>query len=178
MPLKMHNENEMLIHAMFRAIMAAANKLFHETGESFYYFTVTTNGEAQAPILSAWSKEKLMLVPESERHFVKWSYVDSPYCYFDDDSDEFNEVRRLFDQRPSITSLSEPLWLLEYDERLSLMEAALARVDATGIFGRDAVRDSIVINVEVMPPDETNTARAMRLNPAAALREWMLEAAE
>jgi len=35
-----------------------------------------------------------------------------------------------------------------------------------------------VVNVEVMPPDATNVERAIRLNPPAALADWLSEAAE
>jgi hypothetical protein len=35
-----------------------------------------------------------------------------------------------------------------------------------------------MINVEVMPPDSSNTVRAIRLNPPEAVKEWLKEAAE
>jgi hypothetical protein len=168
--------NELLKKVMIEAISTTAEKLFRETDESFYYFTLITSGEAHAPIISAWSKEKLALLPEAERQLVKWSYADSPY--FDFNSEGFDQVRILFGQRPDILSLSEPLRSLEYEERLSLMEAALSEVDARGVFGRGSARENIVINVEVMPPDYSNTERALRLNPSGALREWLDEAGE
>jgi hypothetical protein len=168
--------NELLKRVIIQAIMKTAERLFRETGESFYYFTLITSGEAHAPIVSAWSKEKLAMVPEAERQTVKWSYADSPY--FDFNSAGFEQVRVLFSQRPNILTLSEPLRSLEYKERLSTMEAALLAVDAAGTFGQGVERTKIVINVEVMPPDHSNTERAMRLNPPAALTEWLDEAAE
>jgi hypothetical protein len=58
------------------------------------------------------------------------------------------------------------------------MEAALSEADAAGTFGSGIEREQIVINVEVMPPDHSNTERAIRLNPPAALTEWLVEAAE
>ncbi len=45
------------------------------------------------------------------------------------------------------------------------MEKAMVRLDATSIFGKGNERESIYINVEVIPPDHTNTERAKRLNP-------------
>lgn len=167
---------EPLKREIVKAVKMAAEKLFRETEESFYYFTLITSGEAHAPIVSAWSKEKLSMVPESERQLVKWSYADSPY--FDFDSDGFEQVRLLFSQRPDILLLDEPLRSSEYDERLAVMEDALSEVDAAGVFGRGVEREQIVINVEVMPPDHSNTERAMRLNPPAALSDWLNEAAE
>lgn len=59
--------NEPLKSVIAQAVMAAAQSLFRETGESFYYFALITSGEAHAPTVSAWSREKLSIVPEAER---------------------------------------------------------------------------------------------------------------
>lgn len=168
--------DEELATAILEAVTTAAEELFRQTGESFYYFALITSGEAHAPIVSAWSREKLSMVADAERPLVKWSYADSPYCDFD--SAAFGKVRRLFDLRPDILLLDEPHRSLEYLRRLAAMEAALSQADAAGLFGRGGVRERMVINVEVMPPDGSNTERAVRLNPPAFLREWMDEAAE
>jgi hypothetical protein len=40
------------------------------------------------------------------------------------------------------------------------------------------VLSNVVVNVEVVPPDRTNTERARRLNPEGALSRWIAEAAE
>ena len=61
---------------------------------------------------------------------------------------------------------------------MSAMEEAMARLDQAGLFGTGSKRAHIVINVEVMPPDYTNTERAKRLNPPEALVDWLKEAAE
>jgi hypothetical protein len=66
----------------------------------------------------------------------------------------------------------------EYELRLNVMEAALAELDAEGLFGIGPERDQVVVLVEVMPPDYTNTERARRLNPPSALETWLREAAE
>ncbi len=58
------------------------------------------------------------------------------------------------------------------------MECALHELDLDGVFGTEKVRDSIVINAEIVPPDAANTSRARRLNPPAALKDWLIEAAE
>jgi hypothetical protein len=58
------------------------------------------------------------------------------------------------------------------------MEAAMAQLDREGLFGTGRARLDVVINVEVMPPDWTNTVRAKRLNPPGALHEWLDEVAE
>jgi hypothetical protein len=52
------------------------------------------------------------------------------------------------------------------------------RLNAKGLFGKGKERLGIVINAEVMPPDYTNTQRALRLNPRDALTAWLREMAE
>ena len=174
--MPMNDASEQLKRAIVVSVRVAVERLFRETGESFYYFSLITTGEAHAPVLSAWSREKLAAVPEADRSLVKWSYADSPY--FDFGSEEFGEVRELFDQRPYMHSLEGESRFSEYKERLAIMEQALSEVDASGVFGRGAEREKIVIHVEVMPPDHTNTERAKRLNPPRALGEWLEEAGE
>ena len=51
-------------------------------------------------------------------------------------------------------------------------------LDMNGMFGQGEQRLGIVINAEFMPPDFTNTERALRLNPKEALEEWLEEIAE
>ncbi|MNT83719.1 hypothetical protein D3C71_1528880 [compost metagenome] len=58
------------------------------------------------------------------------------------------------------------------------MELAMARLNEEGLFGHGSRRLRLVVNVEVMPPDQTNTDRAKRLNPPGALNEWLSEVAE
>jgi hypothetical protein len=67
---------------------------------------------------------------------------------------------------------------VEFELRLRAMERALARLDAEGVFGTGARRHRLVINAEVMPPDFTNTERALRLNPEESLKDWLAECAE
>lgn len=165
-----------LKEAIFRAVENAARALFSHRNEHFYYFSLITSGEAHAPIVSAWSHEALAFVPEDQRAFVKWSYADSPY--FDFGAEYFEQVRKLFSQRPRISALRETARDDEYAFRFFAMEAALTELDARGAFGAGLEREQIVINVEVMPPDYTNTERAKRMNPAAALLSWLVEAAE
>jgi len=48
---------------------------------------------------------------------------------------------------------------------MDAMVLAMKRLDSEGLFGRGRERESIVVNVECMPPDATNVARARELNP-------------
>ena len=63
----------------------------------------------------------------------------------------------------------------EFEFRINAMIEALRRCDQQGIFALNQPRAEIVINVELLPPDETNTLRAKRLNPPEALGQWLIE---
>ncbi|WP_416638899.1 DUF4303 domain-containing protein [Pseudomonas sp. OHS18] len=52
------------------------------------------------------------------------------------------------------------------------------RLDEHGVFGSGQARERLAINLEVMPPDRTNTERALRLSPPPALTQWLAEPAE
>ena len=169
------------------AIVAASRKaftgLFQEHPGEYYYCALVTSGEAHPPVVSAWSHEALSVAaaatqdPEEARQDLKWSPADSPYYSYG--SQHFRIVNALFAQRPRLTAdLSEEEWAAEYELRLAAMEEAMARLDAEGIFGRGRKRLGLVVLVEVVPPDHTNTDRALRLNPPEALGNWLEEAAE
>jgi hypothetical protein len=171
-----------LASAIEAATAKAVQKLFSEHPGHYYYLSLITTGDALAPTLAAWSEESLdkavNYAPDKEkaRWFLKWSYADSPFCCFGDEF--FEPIRKLFARRPNIHSLNDADYQAEYDLRLDAMEAAMARLDKQGIFGTGQDRLRIVVNVEVMPPDYTNTTRAKRLNPSQAIQTWLEEAAE
>lgn len=162
-----------------KATRKAALELFSIFPGHFYYFSLITTGEGHPPFISAWSTEALDEVAENEqdKQELKWSYADSPYCCFGER--EFSKVESLFSLRPDIGKIeSESDRNNELVIRYSAMENALRSLDNEGIFGVGSEREGIVINVEVMPPDHTNTERAKRLNPMSALTTWLNEAAE
>ena len=164
---------EQLEEEIYSATKTAFSALLSEHPESYYYFALITTGEAHSPILSAWSREAL----EKSDPELKWSYSDSPYCCFKEDV--FNKVKDLFALRPQLTpEISDREWEKEYSVRLNAMESAMKRLDSEGLFGVGPERNDILINVEVMPPDHTNTERAKRLNPKSSLTAWLREAAE
>jgi hypothetical protein len=165
------------------ATSAAVKELFRTHPKAhFYYCALITTGEALPPNLCAWSSEALDAVASqypddpNARWWLKWSYADSPFYCFGEA--HFGEVRRLFRALGRLDPRDARGWQAAYDFRLSVMEEALARLDQAGLFGTEAQRASIVINVEVMPPDPTNVERALRLNPPEALTDWLKEAAE
>lgn len=168
-----------LADAITEATRAAVTALFSEHPGTYYYLALITTGEAHAPFLTAWSHEALAAAAESEedREMIKWSYADSPIDIYGEE--HFDRVRELFDRRPQIgDDMSDDDWAAEHDLRLSAMETALRRLDDEGLFDEGERRLGLVVNVEVMPPDPTNTERARRLNPPAALTRWLEEVAE
>jgi hypothetical protein len=168
--------------AIADAVRAATLELFREHPGHYYYVSVITTGEAHAPMLTAWSKEALEEAvaegadAEEARLELRWSYADSPYCGFGDAY--FGRVRELFALRPRMDPEDDVAWSNEFNLRLRAMEAAVAVLDSEGLYGRGTSRLGIVVGVEVMPPDGTNLARMRRLNPPAALGDWLAEAAE
>ncbi|MBK0014568.1 DUF4303 domain-containing protein [Stenotrophomonas sp. S41] len=153
-----------------------------ETDEHFYYVVLMTTGEALAPVLCAWSSEALQRTadasfsPETSID-LKWSCTDAPY--FDIGREAFEPVRALFAVRPAMNPfMPEADWMEEYAIRLGAMEEALRALDAEGLFGTGSARESVLINVEVIPPDHSNILCARRLNPRAALARWLSEVAD
>jgi hypothetical protein len=127
----------------------------------FYYLTLTTTGEVLTPYLSASSLESLT------GDELKWSYADAAFSLFGEH--HFDVVRPLFE-----AGAGDP------EERLAAIERAVRALDADGVFdGTPLPRAEMIVTVEVMPPDHTNTARTIRLNPPGpALTAWLAEAAE
>ncbi|MFC7329925.1 DUF4303 domain-containing protein [Marinactinospora rubrisoli] len=169
-----------LAHAVYRAARAAVADLFREyPGHTFYYCVLVTPGEAYGPALSAWSTEALAEAAHrtgADPDALRWSYADSPFCCYGERY--LAPVRELFDARPQVFELPEEDGDSEYELRLRAMETAVARLDRDGLFGSGAQRAAVLVNVEVVPGDSGNTARATRLNPPAALSRWLAEAAE
>ena len=150
--------------------------LFESKPEDYYYITLSTTGEARAPVLSAWSQQSLEAVPPEDRPLLKWSYADSPHYHFGESY--FDDLEVVFRRRPSPNELSEHDWKTEVNARIAAMEDAVARLDSRGLFGSGARRDKLLIAVEVMPPDASNIARITRLNAGTRLDEWLSETAE
>lgn len=161
----------------------AVERLFRDNpDDTFYYCSLVTTGEGHTPCLTAWSRESLQKAVTAEggddevRAELKWSYADSPFYPYAEDC--FEEVKRSYTARSETgdrdSTSSEP----ELELRLRAMEAAMAQLDAEGVFGVGQRRLGIVIGAEVMPPDHSNVGRMRRLNPPGALNDWLREAAE
>lgn len=172
-----------LAGAITDAARSAIKKLFKEyPHDTFYYCSLVTTGEGHTPCLTAWSREKLTEAVKAEGgdsslfEELKWSYADSPfYCYGEN---LFKGVKQLLINRSGSDDRDSTTDRNEFELRLRAMELAMAQLDSEGLFGKGNERFKIVINAEVMPPDNSNVVRAQRLNPLEALEDWMKEAAE
>lgn len=106
-------------------------------------------------------------MPAAERADVKWDTSSSPYFAFG--AEYFAGVNRAFEARGELFGMDDAASEREFEFRINAMIEALRRCDQQGIFALNQPRAEIVINVELLPPDETNTLRAKRLNPPEAL---------
>lgn len=175
------NTDPDMVIAIENATRKALKSLFSKYEENFYYCSLITDGEGHCPIVSAWSYEALERIslnekdPVNAKYYLKWSYADSPYFAYGEEY--FDEVKEIFNRRPMSLANDEE-YMKEYEIRLNSMEMAMANLEKEGLFGFGNQRLNIIINAEVMPPDYSNTERALRLNPREALNEWLEEIAE
>jgi len=49
----------------------------------------------------------------------------------------------------------------------------MKKLDASGIFALNQPREQVYINVELMPPDDTDIERALSLNNPDNIEEWL-----
>lgn len=173
--------DEFLVEIIQAATYKAIKKLFQEHKENFYYCSLITTGEGLCPIISAWSEEALERTAKAEqdvekaKYYLKWSYAETPYYAYGEEY--FEDANRVFLERMrKLTAEKERD--REIQLRINAMEKVMYNLDMDGIFGQGKECLGIVINAEVMPPDFTNTERALRLNPREALNEWLEEIAE
>jgi hypothetical protein len=168
-----------LSQAVAEATRSAVRRLFECHPGKYYYISLAVFQGVAPPVLSAWSWEALDAATKddpSAREFLKWSYADSPFYAFG--ANEFRLVEDLVAARPNIYELSEANAEAEATFRLAEYEKAIASLDADGVFGVGEARRDVAVLVEVMPPDATNLERAIRLNPPAAIAQWLAEAAK
>jgi hypothetical protein len=171
-----------LSNAIAKATRAAYEQLIREHEGDYYYFVLATTWDGTVPAVSAWSREALSTAVQSCEDRVeaewglKWSYADSPFFCFGDQY--FDEVRRLIELRPDMRKLRGEARNRELSLRVDAMVEAMKFLESEGLFGTGERRNRIFINVEINPPDSTNTARAEFLNPMDARKEWIEEMAE
>lgn len=175
------SEFNSLVNEIKIAITYSVKELFdNHPNEDFYYISLITSGEAHSPILSAWSYQELYKLSENDKEreqLIKWSYADSPYTMYK--NDYFHNVEQIFESR-DVEGINEKVLNDEFDFRINAMVTAMQQADTDGVFGSGESRLNLLINVEVMPADETNVIRAKKLNPknSKILPVWIEEAGE
>lgn len=167
---------EELKKELVKAARGAFQSLF-ANGERFYYVTLATDGLANTPYIAAWSHEAFERECEDEdddeADMIKWDESESPYFAWE--QERFAKVEEMLNERSELRDTDE-----EYELRFSAMEEAMKQLDADGLFSKNQPRNEIMVLVEVIPPDYTNTERAYRLNDSGTevFQEWLEEAAE
>lgn len=159
------SEFNLLVNEIKIAVTHSVNELFKKhPNEDFYYISLITSGEALSPILSAWSYQELHKLSDNDKEelLIKWSYADSTYTMYKNNF--FQKVEQIFELRDA-ENINEKDESVEFDFRINVMVEAMYQVDISGVFGTGDPRLNLLINVEVMPPDETNVIRAKKLNP-------------
>lgn len=125
------------------------------------------------PYISAMSREEFERRLAEDDEAEKWD--DSERAFFAWERERFARVGEMLSERAELRGTDE-----EYELQLSAMEEAMKQLDAEVIFAQNQPRSKIVVLVEVIPPDYTNTERAYRLNDSSTeiFEEWLEEAAE
>ena len=80
----------------------------------------------------------------------------------------------MFEERDSFIDYNnEAQWNEEYNLRLAAMVYAMKKLAAVGIFSLNQLREQVYINVELMPPDDTDIERALLFNKPDNIKEWL-----
>lgn len=150
--------------------------LAQHPNEHFYYISLVTTENALSPCLGIWSEEALARASQhnpEEAYFLKWSYADSPYTVYDQYG--FEEVQALWLPQDHCEDTDENI-----QRRFDLMLNVLKTLDHEGFFATHFNRNTLLLNLEIVSPDHTNTLRAIELNPQDShiLPIWIEEAAE
>jgi len=102
----------------------------------------------------------------------KWNFADSPYYAFGEEY--FKPVQSLLDTYPSIFEMEDEDEIeREFELRVSAMVQAMQKMDQEGIFSINQPREQVYINVECIPNDNSDVDRALLLNEAKNIQEWL-----
>lgn len=155
-----------LVGAVVDATRKAVSQLHAERqeGEAFCTYALVTTGEGLRPYLA-------VTVDGPGR----WNLGESPYAIVGDDW--LAQTEPAFSARGDLFETADPD--AEWEVRAASLEEALRRLDSEGLFGDGAEREHVLLLVATMPPDESDSGFARRLNPPGRLLDaWLLEAAE
>lgn len=169
--------NEDLVNCLEKAVRESIESLKKEFNENFYYYAFIID-EGGVPYISAWSYEALERIGdeidaddsesfEEELMEYKWSPCDSPYCAYKHE-EFFKETDDMIRRKMDDLYFDKEFYVV-----INSMEEAMKRLDNLDFFCGDNYRHKIVISVEIMPPEYSNTERIKRLNPSEAIQEWL-----
>ena len=166
---------EALSPLIYKCAKEAFLELF-KNKEHHYNCVLLAPAEGYAPILSAWSYEALDREipkhPKEEIWLYKWNFADSPYYAFGEEY--FKPVQSLLDTYPSILEMEDEDEIeREFELRISAMVQAMQKLDQEGIFSINQPREQVYINVECIPNDNSDVDRALLLNEAKNIQEWL-----
>lgn len=134
--------------------------------EHFCVYALVTVGEGLRPYLAA-----------TVHGDGRWDLADSPFAIVGERW--LSQTEPAFRERDTMDELTPLAWQAEFRTRLASMEAALRELDDAGLFGTGAERATVLLLVALMPPDDSDTGFARRLNPPGPLLDaWLAEAAE
>lgn len=168
-----------LTSAIEKTIIALRNDY---PNDNFYYFTLSTGGEALTPGHSIWSEELLEKEAKKQaeennddymsiKEELKFSPVESPLFYHYERY--FKKVEDLFSKRPNIHELNDENFDKEFNLRIDTMVKSLKNADKKGAFGINEERKRWFINVQILPPDSSNLIRAKIFNSEKKVQEWL-----
>ena len=102
----------------------------------------------------------------------KWNFADSPYYAFGEEY--FKPVQALLDTYPNLFEMEDEDEIeQEFELRVSAMVQAMQKMDQEGIFSINQPREQVYINVECIPNDDSDVDRALLLNEAKNIQEWL-----
>ncbi len=168
-----------IINILVPAVEKSFKKLFAVYNENFYYCSLIMAEDA-VPYISAWSEEALKhfliqkyktedKINENELMY-RWSYADSPYCAYGFE-EYFEDVKKLFKRRFG-GIVADDGYKEEITRWIDSMEKAMQILDEKGTFGKGQYRYNMLINAEIMPPENSNYKRALRLNSLETVNKY------
>jgi hypothetical protein len=160
------------------ATRASVSELREMHPEAFNVVGLADTGDPAPPYLMVSSAEG-----DARSSVDRWDLAASPYAVWGYD-DHFMPVVELYEDEGLFAMdgdvMSEDARLdVAHVNHLATLEEALRILDIDGFFGRGADRESVLLTVEITPPDHLNASFARRLNPdGPLLDEWLAKVAE
>ena len=142
----------------------AAGFCTNECGQYMYPFILSEKGLEQA--VSSYVAMGLYTAEQAADR-LRWSIGDSPHVA------ERSTTAYQFDDRPDVSTLAPRDFVREVHRRLKAACSALQELDAQGLFGKGAQRESIVLLIEGGDDKREGTLKwAKRLNSPSVYQQF------